>query len=102
MIGDARFIAEELFSMIKDRNPQSKYFHQESVLNDIAAFDLANDFDDASSEELLDPRKIGLKLNNLLPKNANLIFDVGNFVSMLPFLKTLGPNHCKSPRISTP
>ena len=95
VVGDARLAAEQLLEVLPDRSADEKPFHSKETLADIAAFDIADDFQAANTPRTLDPRSLGVELDKLLPKDRNLVFDAGNFLGIVPYMSVSGPDKFK-------
>ena len=97
IVGDAAQVAEQLCDKMGDTpsNGTTAGFHTEEVRAQIAAFDMQSEFQPANTARTLDPRSLGLALDKLLPTQRNLVFDAGNFLGVVPYLKVPGPDHFK-------
>jgi thiamine pyrophosphate-dependent acetolactate synthase large subunit-like protein len=95
VVGDAKLVAEQILAAVPARTESEKPFHDAAVRQDIAAFDIAADFQPAHTARTVDPRSLGLELNRLLPRDRNLVFDAGNFLGVVPYLSAPGPGHFK-------
>ena len=95
VVGDARIAAENLLEAIPDRPIADKPFHSEAVRQDLAAFDIANDFQPANTARTVDPRSLALELDRMLPKDRNMVYDAGNFLGVVPYISVPGPGHFK-------
>ena len=93
--GDARLAAEQLLEALPERAEADKPFHTADVLDNLAAFDLADDFQAAPTARTVDPRSLGILLDELLPENRSIVYDAGNFLGVLPYLSVPGPDHVK-------
>ena len=97
IVGDAAQVAEQLCEELGDTpaDGAATGFHTEEVRAQIAALDMHNEFDPANTARTLDPRSLGLALDELLPTKRNLVFDAGHFLGVVPYLKVPGPDHFK-------
>jgi len=95
VVGDARLVAEQLLVALPERPVADKPFHSAENLARIAAFDIARDFEVASTPRTVDPRALGVELDKLLPRDRNIVYDAGNFLGVLPYLSVPTPGHLK-------
>lgn len=95
VVGDARLAAEALADAVPERAAADKPFHDEEVRALLAGFDQAQDFQAANTARTVDPRALAVELDKLLPENRTLVYDAGNFMSVVPFLSVPGPGHFK-------
>jgi acetolactate synthase I/II/III large subunit len=90
LVGDARLVAEQLIAALPGRSG-AKPFHDEATRKLISDFDPARDFQAANTARTLDPRTLAIKLEQLLPRDRNLVVDSGNFLSVVPYLSVPNP-----------
>jgi acetolactate synthase I/II/III large subunit len=90
LVGDARLVAEQLIAALPERSG-AKPFHDEATRKLISDFDPARDFQVANTARTLDPRTLAIKLEQLLPRDRNLVVDSGNFLSVVPYLSVPNP-----------
>jgi acetolactate synthase I/II/III large subunit len=90
LVGDARLVAEQLIAALPERSG-AKPFHDEATRKLISDFDPARDFQAANTARTLDPRTLAIKLEQLLPRDRNLVVDSGNFLSVVPYLSVPNP-----------
>ncbi|MFP6698716.1 MAG: thiamine pyrophosphate-dependent enzyme [Alphaproteobacteria bacterium] len=95
VVGDARLVAEQLLAAVPERAAGDRPFHDPAVRQDIAAFDIAEDFQAAHTAHTIDPRSLGLELDRLLPADRNLVYDAGNFLGVVPYVSNPGPGRFK-------
>ncbi len=95
VVGDARLVAEQLVAAVPERSSDEKPFHDPSVAEDMASFNIADDFQTANTARTVDPRALGLALDRLLPENRSLVYDAGNFLGVVPYIANPGPSHFK-------
>jgi len=95
VVGDARLVAEQLLAALPARAAADKPFHDSDVRQDIAAFDIAQDFQPAHTAHTVDPRSLGMALDRLLPDDRNLVYDAGNFLGVVPYVSNPGPGRFK-------
>jgi thiamine pyrophosphate-dependent acetolactate synthase large subunit-like protein len=91
LVGDARLVAEQLIAPLPERPAGGKPFHDEATRKLISAFDPARDFQAANTARTLDPRTLAIELEQLLPRDRNLVVDSGNFLSVVPYLRVPDP-----------
>jgi thiamine pyrophosphate-dependent acetolactate synthase large subunit-like protein len=90
LVGDARLVAEQLIAALPTRS-ETKPFHDEATRRLISDFDPARDFQAANTARTLDPRTLAMALEQLLPRDRNLVVDSGNFLSVVPYLSVPDP-----------
>lgn len=95
VVGDARLAAEALLEAVPERAAADKPFHAEDVRAALAAFDPAQDFQAANTARTVDPRALAIELDKLLPEDRTLVYDAGNFMTVVPYLSVPGPGHFK-------
>lgn len=95
VVGDVHEVVRQLTRAVPARTPQDRPFHTEEVRKGLAGFDMAGEFRPEHTARTVDPRSLALELDRLLPADRNLVFDSGNFLQVLPYLRTLGPEHLK-------
>ena len=95
VIGDARVVAEQLLATLPARAAAAKPLHAPVVLKRLAEFNLADDFEPANTPRTLDARVAALELDKLLPQRRNLVWDSGNFLQMIPYIGSPGPDYFK-------
>lgn len=95
VVGDAKVVAEQILSALPAQPGSNKPFHAAETLASIAAYDIGKDFQPANTPRTVDPRALGVELNKLLPPNRNIVYDAGNFLSILPYLTVPTPGHLK-------
>ena len=91
LVGDARLVAEQLIAALPERPAGAKPFHDEATRKLISAFDPARDFQAANTARTLDPRTLAIELEQLLPRDRNLVLDSGNFLGVVPYLRVPDP-----------
>lgn len=95
LVGDARLVAEDLVARVADKPIEQKSFHDHSLLSQLQHLSRAKDISSSEPGSLLDPREIGIELEQILPKDRVLISDLGNFVCMFPYISVQSPDHIK-------
>ncbi len=95
IVGDAREVAQHLVEALPARPAADKPFHTDVVRRSLADFDLASEFRVEHTARTVDPRALAVELDRLLPAARNLVYDSGNFLQVLPYLGTRGPDHFK-------
>jgi acetolactate synthase I/II/III large subunit len=95
VVGDAKLVAEQLIDASPGRSDADKPFHGAETQGFLKAFSITTDFQPANTARTVDPRSLGVTLNNLLPEKRNMVYDAGNFLSILPYLSIPGPDHFK-------
>ena len=95
LVGDARLVAEQLSAALPARTGDDKPFHTLQTSESIAGHDMGSDFAAAHTARTVDPRSLGIVLDELLPENRNLVYDAGNFLGIVPYISVPGPDHFK-------
>jgi thiamine pyrophosphate-dependent acetolactate synthase large subunit-like protein len=93
--GDAHLVAEQLLDALPDRSAEEKPFHSPEVRQSLAKFDPAEEFLAAHTTRTIDPRSLGIALDQLLPEDRNLVYDAGNFLGIVPYISVPGPGNFK-------
>lgn len=92
---DARLCAEQLLAALPEREASAKPLRDPELLQWLARFDMANDFQAEHTPRTVDARSAALVLNALLPPDRNVVYDSGNFLQMLPYFQVQSPQHWK-------
>ena len=95
VVGDAGEVAAQILAAVPERSAEEKPFHAAAVRQDIAAFDIAGDFEPMPTARTVDPRSLGLALDRTLPAKRNLVYDAGNFLGVVPYVSAPGPGQFK-------
>lgn len=95
LVGDAKQVAEQLLDALPVRSEAGKSFHSAETRKSIAEFDPADNFNAAHTVRTVDPRSLGIALDELLPENRNLVYDAGNFLGIVPYISVPGPDYFK-------
>ncbi len=95
VVGDAKMVAEQMLAAMPAQPGSNKPFHAPETLATLQGFDIARDFQPANTTRTVDPRSLGVELNKLLPSQRNIVYDAGNFLSILPYLTVPTPGHLK-------
>ena len=95
LVADARVAAQQLCEALPERAEADKPFHAEATRRALADFDIASEFQPASTPRTIDPRLLALELDKLLPADRNVVYDIGNFFQVVPYLSVQGPQHIK-------
>ena len=91
VVGDARQVAEQLLEAVPDRSAADKPFHAEEVRRQIAGFHHSQDFQEAHTDWTVDPRSLAIELDKLLPLDRDVVFDLGNFFAVAPYIAVPNP-----------
>ncbi len=95
VVGDARLAAEQLLEMLPERSTEEKPFHSPDVRQSLAKYDPTEEFLAKHTARTIDPRSLGIALDQLLPEDRNLVYDAGNFLGIVPYISVPGPGHFK-------
>ena len=96
MVADVLPAVEALLEALPERDAADKPFHTDANRRALASFDIATEFQAASTPRTLDPRVLTLELDRLLPGKRNAVYDAGNFFQVVPYFGVPGPAHFKS------
>ncbi len=96
VVGDARVVAEQLCGAVPERDEADKPLHGADMRKWLAEFDIASEFEPANTPRTMDPRSLAMELDRLLPANRNVVYDSGNFLQIVPYVSTLGPDYIKN------
>ncbi len=81
IIADANATARALTNALEARGHRSRGFRTEQLAADIAANTWRDDpYEDASTDEWIDPRTVSIEINKLLPANRAVAVDSGHFL----------------------
>ncbi len=81
IIADAKATAQALTSELNNRNHANRGFRTETLAKEIAENSWRHDpYEDASTEEWIDPRTVSIALNDLIPPNRAVAVDSGHFL----------------------
>ena len=92
LIGDAKTTIEQLLQILPERSTEEKPFHSADTLAKIAAFRHSQDYQEAHTEWSVDMRSLALELDRLLPFDRNVVFDMGNFFAIAPYISVPNPS----------
>lgn len=95
IVGDADLVAKELISRLPPDRDQVG-FRTKCNQDFIHSFDRSSEFVPIESSRTLDPRSLGLALNEILPKHRHVVYDAGNFLGILPYIDVPSPAHLKN------
>lgn len=92
--GDAGMVAERLAAACGNqlRNTELRSVNSRAF---IAAIDPSAEFEAAHTERTVDPRSAAIALNTALPRDRNVVLDIGNFFQIAPFLSVPNPGSFK-------
>ena len=81
IIADANAAARALTRALNNRNHKHEGFRTQQLANEIANNTWREDpYEDASTDEWIDPRTVSIALNELLPHNKAVAVDSGHFL----------------------
>jgi acetolactate synthase I/II/III large subunit len=81
IIADAKTTATALADELTNRGHQNEGFRTPDLANEIATHRWRDDpYDEASTDEWIDPRTVSIALNDLLPHNKAVAVDSGHFL----------------------
>jgi thiamine pyrophosphate-dependent acetolactate synthase large subunit-like protein len=81
IIGDAKATAKALTAELAHRNHANKGFRTDQLADEISRNTWRDDpYEDASTEEWIDPRTVSIEINKLLPADRAVAVDSGHFL----------------------
>jgi acetolactate synthase I/II/III large subunit len=81
ILGDAKATAKALTAELEQRAHQNTGFRTPEIAHQIAANTWRNEpYDDASTDEFIDPRTLSKAVNDLLPTDRQVAVDSGHFL----------------------
>ena len=80
---------------VSPKTAEAKPYHTPDVLEALARFELQEDFQPADGDRTIDPRRLALALDRLLPAERRLVYDSGNFLGVLPLVAVPEPRALK-------
>jgi thiamine pyrophosphate-dependent acetolactate synthase large subunit-like protein len=81
IIADAQTTATALTAELNNRNHRNQGFRTETLAKEIVANTWRHDpYEDASTEDWIDPRTMSIALNDLLPRDRAVAVDSGHFL----------------------
>ena len=95
IVGDANAVAKQLMHALPARMAEEKPLHDDSMRRWLAEFDLASEFEPQHTPRTMDPRSLALELDRLFPTDRNVVYDVGNFLQIAPYVSVPGPANVK-------
>lgn len=95
VVGDARLTAELLYEELPERSPEQQYMREPDALGRLEASRLESEFEAVNTPRTIDPRALALELDRLLPRERNVVYDVGNFLQIASFVSVPDPSHVK-------
>jgi thiamine pyrophosphate-dependent acetolactate synthase large subunit-like protein len=95
IVADARRAAEHLLEALPERPLSEQPLRAPEVLQKLAAFRLDSEFEAAPTPRTLDPRALALALDAILPRERNVVYDVGNFLQVAALVSVPSPAHVK-------
>lgn len=96
LVADALTAAGQLSAAVAVKPEADKHYYTDETRRRLADFDIASDFQPAHTPRTMDPRSVALEIDRLLPASRNAVYDAGNFLQVLPYVKLLGPDHLKN------
>lgn len=95
IVGDARLVAQRLRDTLPAREAADKPLHDADSRQWLADFELSTEFEAQHMPRNVDPRVLALEIDRLLPQERNVVYDVGNFLQIAPYISVPGPSHVK-------
>ena len=95
VVGDVRLTAQALLGAMPRRSDDDAPFRSPTLQRQLAEFDMASEFVAAHTPRTVDPRALAVELDRLLPRERNTVYDAGNFLQVVPYMRVQGPGHFK-------
>ena len=95
VVGDARIVAEQLLTTLPPRADADKPIRSAENAKWLAEFRLEDDFQPMNTPRTMDIRSAALVLDEILPKDRNVVFDSGNNLVAASYLSVPGPAQFK-------
>jgi thiamine pyrophosphate-dependent acetolactate synthase large subunit-like protein len=95
IVGDVRTVVQALFDLLPDRMATTKSLRNSAPAHPAPGSPSPDQFVARNTARTIDPRALALELDRLLPADRNLVYDSGNFLQVIPYLRVLGPQHFK-------
>ena len=95
VVADVRLTAQALLAAIPPRSEDVMPLRSTSLQQQLAGFDMASEFVPAHTPRTVDPRVLAIELDRLLPPERNTVYDAGNFLQVVPYMRVQGPGHFK-------
>lgn len=95
VVGDARLVAEQFLAALPARTDAEKPMRSEENARWLADFDMKDDFQPMNTPRTMDVRAAALVLDEILPKDRNLVFDSGNNLMASAYISVPGPAQFK-------
>jgi len=93
LVGDASAVAAALADKCSEAStPALRTDENRSLL---ANFDASLDFTPANTQRTVDPRGAAVLLDKMLPRDKNVVLDVGNFFQIAQFITVASPKKLK-------
>lgn len=95
VVGDARLVAEQLHAALAAVPADQQAMRSAENRQFLADFTLHDDFQPMNTARTMDVRSVALALDELLPKDRNVVFDSGNNLMASSFISVPGPAQFK-------
>lgn len=95
VVGDARLVAEQLQAALAAVPASEQEMRSDENRQFLAEFRMEDDFQPMNTARTMDVRSAALVLDELLPKDRNLVFDSGNNLIASAYISVPGPAQFK-------
>ena len=95
VVGDARLVADQLREALPAVPADKQEMRSEENARWLAEFKMEDDFQPMNTPRTMDVRSAALVLDEILPKDRNLIFDSGNNLMAAGYISVPGPAQFK-------
>lgn len=95
VVGDARLVADQLREALPAVPADKQEMRSEENARWLADFKMEDDFQPMNTPRTMDVRSAALVLDEILPKDRNLIFDSGNNLMAAGYISVPGPAQFK-------
>lgn len=79
LIGDARVVVDQLLDELASTASDAEGWRTDEIGRTLKEYDVATEFVDQSEVDAIDPRTLMTVLDDILPKNRQIVTDVGHF-----------------------
>ncbi len=95
IVGDAREVAQRLLALVPARSEAEQPMRAPALRQVLADYRPEADFEALHTPRTIDPRSAGIAFDRVLPRERNVVYDAGNFLSMAAYVHVPGPGQIK-------
>lgn len=93
--GDARLVVDRLLEALSERAEHEQPLRCAELRQALAEHEPSRDFVAADTDRTIDPRRVAVELDCMLPRDRQVVFDAGNFLVATPYLSMAHPGRLK-------